>query len=106
MVVLFNNNFTARKKLSEKRHSKWKAFEILVEILLDRNIIEIPLVGQVAFSNTYSKEYWDKNSNSIYLDGKDLPKAPEGKVPSLVINFKPIYSFSLATISDFNTNKQ
>jgi len=79
--------------------------EQLVEVLRDRNIIEVPLDGQGNFANTYAKVYWDKNSNSIYLDAKDLPEAPEGKVYqvwSLALN--PLTPTSLGTIDDFNTD--
>lgn len=79
--------------------------EKLVDILRDRNIIEVPLDGQGNFANTYAKVYWDKNSNSIYLDAKDLPEAPEGKVYqvwSLTLN--PLTPTSLGTIDDFNTD--
>ncbi len=77
----------------------------LVDILRDRNIIEVPLAGQGNFANAYAKVYWDKNSNSIYLDAKDLPEAPEGKVYqvwSLTLN--PLTPTSLGTIDDFNTD--
>jgi anti-sigma-K factor RskA len=79
--------------------------EKLVDILRDRNIIEVPLAGQGNFANAYAKVYWDKNSNSIYLDAKDLPEAPEGKVYqvwSLTLN--PLTPTSLGTIDDFNTD--
>jgi hypothetical protein len=79
--------------------------EKLVDILRDRNIIEVPLAGQGNFANAYAKVYWDKNSNSIYLDAKYLPEAPEGKVYqvwSLTLN--PLTPTSLGTIDDFNTD--
>ncbi len=79
--------------------------EKLVEVLRDRNIIEVPLAGQGNFANAYAKVYWDKNSNNIYLDAKDLPEAPQGKVYqvwSLTLN--PLTPTSLGTIDDFNTD--
>lgn len=79
--------------------------EKLVNILRDRNIIEIPLAGQASFPEAYAKVYWDKASNSIYLDAKDLPEAPDGKVYqvwSLTLN--PLTPTSLGTIDDFNTD--
>lgn len=86
-------------------NSNLEEAEKLVGILRDRNIIEIPLAGQAAFPEAYAKVYWDKNSNSIYLDAKDLPEAPEGKVYqvwSLTLN--PLTPTSLGTIDDFNTD--
>lgn len=79
--------------------------EKLVEVLRDRNIIEVPLDGQGNFANAFAKVYWDKNNNSIYLDAKELPDAPQGKVYqvwSLTLN--PLTPTSLGTIDDFNAD--
>jgi anti-sigma-K factor RskA len=89
----------------ENANSSLAEAEKLLDILRDRNIIEVPLAGQGNFANAYAKVYWDKNSNSIYLDAKNLPEAPEGKVYqvwSLTLN--PLTPTSLGTIDNFNTD--
>jgi anti-sigma-K factor RskA len=77
----------------------------LLSILRDKNIISIPLGGQKVSPESYAKVYWDKNSNSIYLDAQGLPEPPEGKVYqvwSLTLN--PLTPASLGTIDDFKTD--
>ena len=77
----------------------------LISILRDRNIIEVPLGGQAVYPEAYAKVYWDKNTNSIYLDAQGLPEPPEGKVYqvwSLTLN--PLTPTSLGTIDDFSTD--
>jgi anti-sigma-K factor RskA len=89
----------------ENANSSLAEAEKLIEVMRNRNIIEVPLAGQAAFPEAYAKVYWDKNSNSIYLDAKDLPEAPQGKVYqvwSLTLN--PLTPTSLGTIDNFNTD--
>ena len=85
--------------------SDLEASKALLNVLRDRDIISIPLGGQGNFANTYAKVYWDKKTNSIYLDAQGLPEAPEGKVYqvwSLTLN--PLTPTSLGTIDNFNTD--
>lgn len=78
----------------------------LLSILRDKNIISIPLGGQQVSPESYAKVYWDKDSNSIYLDAQGLPEPPKGKVYqvwSLTLN--PLTPTSLGTIDNFITDE-
>lgn len=78
----------------------------LLDAIRDKDILAVPLGGQGDFASTYSKVYWNKADNTIYLDAEGLPDAPEGKVWqvwSLTLN--PLTPTSLGTIDNFNTDE-
>ena len=82
--------------------------EKLIEVFRDKNIISIPLAGQKVSPTSYAKVYWDKKTNSIYLDAKGLPKPPEGKVYQIwSLKLNPLTPTSLGTLDSFtaDTNK-
>jgi anti-sigma-K factor RskA len=90
----------------EQADSDLAASKKLITVLRDRNIISVPLDGQAVAPDAFAKVYWDKKTNSIYLDAQGLPKAPEGKVYqvwSLTLN--PLTPTSLGTIDDFNEDE-
>ncbi|MBP1841569.1 anti-sigma factor [Formosa algae] len=77
----------------------------LITILRDKDILAIPLGGQAVYPEAYAKVYWDKATNSMYLDAQGLPEPPEGKVYqvwSLTLN--PLTPTSLGTLDDFMTD--
>ncbi len=89
----------------EDAKTNLSATKNLLNVLRDNEIIPVPLAGQGNFANTYAKVYWDKKTNSIYLDAQGLPEAPAGKVYqvwSLTLN--PLTPTSLGTIDNFNTD--
>ncbi|WP_179345678.1 anti-sigma factor [Winogradskyella ursingii] len=77
----------------------------LLNTLRDKDILAVPLGGQGKFANSYAKVYWNKEDNTIYLDGQGLPDAPEGKVWQVwSLKLNPLTPTSLGTIDDFNTD--
>ncbi|SHH40655.1 anti-sigma factor [Winogradskyella jejuensis] len=87
----------ARDNLAETRR--------LLDALRTKDILTVPLNGQGNYDFAYAKVYWNKNDNTIYLDAKGLPNAPEGKVWqvwSLTLN--PLTPTSLGIIDNFNTD--
>lgn len=82
--------------------------EKLLAIFRDKDIISVPLAGQTVSPNSYAKVYWDKKTNSIYLDAKGLPPPPEGKVYQVwSLKLSPLTPTSLGTLDTFtaDTNK-
>lgn len=78
----------------------------LLSVIRDKDIVSIPLSGQVVSPEAYATVYWDKNANNIYLDVQGLPEPPAGKVYqvwSLTLN--PLAPTSLGTIEDFANNE-
>ena len=84
----------SRDKLAETKN--------LLNVIRDRNIIKVPLEGQVAYPDAYATVYWDESNDQVYLDLQGLPEPPEGKVYqvwSLLLD--PLTPTSLGTIDDF-----
>lgn len=82
--------------------------EKLIDVFRDKNIISVPLVGQKSAPEAYAKVYWNKKTNSIYLDAKGLPTPPKGKVYQVwSLKLSPLTPTSLGTIDTFtaSTNK-
>ena len=56
------------------------------------------LAGQKVSPNSYAKVYWDKTSNSIYLDAQGLPAPPKGKVYQVwSLKMSPLMPTSIVT---------
>ena len=84
------------------------AAEKLITIFRDKDIISVALGGQKVSPNSYAKVYWDKTTNSIYLDAQGLPAPPKGKVYQVwSLKMSPLTPTSLGTIDTFmaDTNK-
>ncbi|MGJ8743175.1 anti-sigma factor [Polaribacter sp.] len=102
---------TDKKQLEEqidKASNSLADAEKLITIFRDKDIISVPLTGQKVSPNSYAKVYWDKKTNSIYLDAKGLPDPPKGKVYQVwSLKLNPLTPTSLGTIDTFtaDTNK-
>ena len=95
------------QKLEDAKTSL-EANEQLLSAIRDKNIISVPLQGQAAAPEAYAKVYWNKNSNTIYLDVQGLPDPPKGKVYQVwSLKLNPLTPTSLGTIDNFitDTNK-
>lgn len=81
------------------------AAEKLIEVFRDKDIISVPLAGQTVSPNSYAKVYWDKKTNSIYLDAKGLPEPPKGKVYQVwSLKLSPLTPTSLGTLDSFTAD--
>ena len=81
------------------------AAEKLIEIFRDKDIISVPLTGQTVSPTSYAKVYWDKKTNSIYLDAKGLPEPPKGKVYQVwSLKLSPLTPTSLGTLDSFTAD--
>lgn len=79
--------------------------EKLITIFRDKDIISISLAGQAVSPNSYAKVYWDKKTNSIYLDAKGLPDPPKGKVYQVwSLKMTPLTPTSLGIIDTFTAD--
>ena len=102
---------TEKEQLEEqidKASNSLAEAEKLITIFRDKDIISVPLAGQKVSPNSYAKVYWDKKTNSIYLDAKGLPEPPKGKVYQVwSLKLSPLTPTSLGTIDTFvaDTNK-
>lgn len=59
---------------------KNKATENMMEILRDNNNTIVSLDGQTAMPSASAKVYWNKATQTVYVDAKNLPEPPQGMV--------------------------
>ncbi|QTD37902.1 anti-sigma factor [Polaribacter batillariae] len=99
---------TEKQQLEEqidKASNNLAEAEKLISIFRDKDIISVPLAGQKVSPNSYAKVYWDKKTNSIYLDAKGLPDPPKGKVYQVwSLKLSPLTPTSLGTLETFTTD--
>jgi anti-sigma-K factor RskA len=89
----------------EDAKSDLTANKNLLGAIRDKDIITVPLQGQTVSPNSYAKIYWNKSSNTIYVDVQGLPDPPAGKVYQLwSLKLNPLSPTSLGTIDDFITD--
>ncbi|SDS02597.1 Anti-sigma-K factor rskA [Polaribacter sp. KT25b] len=106
------NQLASEKELLEAQidsaSTNLAAAEKLIEIFRDKDIISVSLAGQTVSPTSYAKVYWNKKTNSIYLDAKGLPEPPKGKVYQVwSLTLDPLSPTSLGTLDSFtaDTNK-
>jgi hypothetical protein len=114
MYSLSQNNQLKEQVASEKQQleeqidkasNNLAAAEKLIGIFRDKDIISIPLTGQKVSPTSYAKVYWDKKTNSIYLDAKGLPEPPKGKVYQVwSLKLSPLTPTSLGTLDTFTAD--
>lgn len=89
----------------ENSYNSLAEAEKLIEVFRDKDIISVPLAGQNVAPNAYAKVYWDKKTNSIYLDAKGLPEPPKGKVYQVwSLKLSPLTPTSLGTLDTFTAD--
>ena len=114
IFTLSKNNQLKEQVASEKQlleaqidsaSTNLAAAEKLIEVFRDKDIISIPLAGQKVSPTSYAKVYWDKKTNSIYLDAMGLPKPPKGKVYQVwSLKLSPLTPTSLGTLDSFTAD--
>ena len=67
------------QQIADAREDANKSEELLA-VLRDKNISKVQLQGQAGFPEAYAAIYWNKQENKAYIDAKELPKPPRGKV--------------------------
>jgi anti-sigma-K factor RskA len=77
----------------------------LLAAIRDKNVINIPLAGQKISPDSYAKVYWNKSSETMFVDVQGLPDPPEGKVYQLwSLTLNPLTPTSLGTLDNFTAD--
>lgn len=119
LFFLIDDNNDLRKQLnSEKARSAQMEQEIadarenaektreLLAVLRGREVSKVPLQGQTAAPEAYAAVYWDKKENKAYIDAKDLPEPPRGKVYQVwSLKLEPLTPTSIGLLDDFITDE-
>jgi anti-sigma-K factor RskA len=77
-----------------------------LNIIRDSKNAVVSLVGQTASPRSFAKVYWNKTTQSVYVDASGLPKPPKGKVYQVwSLKLKPsLTPTSIGLLKDFSEN--
>lgn len=77
-----------------------------INILRDNNNTVVALAGQAASPTSSVKVYWNKNTQTVYVDASNLPTPPKGKVYQVwSLQVKPsLIPTSIGLLEKFETN--
>lgn len=92
-------------QIAEARNDAEKAEELL-SVMRDRNIIRVPLQGQDVAPQAYATAYWNEDTNTTYIDAKDLPPPPRGMVYQVwSLKLQPLTPSSIGLLEDFEEDE-
>lgn len=92
-------------QITEARNAAQKA-EDLLSVILDRDIIRVPLEGQEVAPNAYATVFWDETKNTAYIDAKNLPAPPRGMVYQVwSLRLSPLTPSSLGLLENFEEDE-
>ena len=95
---------TARmeQQIADARDNADKAEELLA-VLRDKNVSKVPLQGQNVAPEAYAAVYWNKEEKKAYIDAKDLPEPPRGKVYQVwSLKLEPLTPTSIGLLDEFS----
>ncbi|MAM18468.1 MAG: anti-sigma factor [Christiangramia sp.] len=95
-------NAQMEQQIADARENADKAEELLA-VLRNKEITRIPLEGQTAAPGAYASVYWNKKENKAYIDAKDLPEPPRGKVYQVwSLKLNPLTPTSIGLLDEFD----
>ena len=82
-----------------------KSTETALDVVRDGNNTVVALAGQAASPAASAKVYWNKSTNTVYVDASGLPEPPEGKVYQVwSLKLTPLTPSSIGLLDDFKAN--
>lgn len=81
------------------------ATQDLLNALRDKNTIKVALPGQANYAESYAAIFWNKETQTLYLDANGLPEAPEGMQYQLwSLKLDPLTPTSLGVLDAESTD--
>ena len=81
---------------------KNKENETLLALIRDNKNTIIPLDGQEVAPTSFAKVYWNKETETVFVDGAGLPEPPEGMVYQVwALKLNPLTPLSIGLLDDF-----
>ncbi|SKB83783.1 Anti-sigma-K factor rskA [Salegentibacter holothuriorum] len=97
-------NVQMEEQIANARENAENAEELLA-VIRDRNVKRIPLQGQQVAPEAFASVYWNTQENTAYIDAKDLPEPPRGKVYQVwSLTMQPLTPTSIGLLADFETD--
>lgn len=95
-------NARMEQQIADAREDAEKTEELLA-VLRDKNVSKIPLQGQNVAPEAYAAVYWNKAENKAYIDAKELPTPPRGKVYQVwSLKLDPLTPTSIGLLDEFS----
>lgn len=93
------------QQIADVREDAEKAQSLLAAIR-SKEIKRVPLQGQQAAPEAYATVYWNKEENKAYIDAKDLPEPPRGKVYQVwSLKLSPLTPTSIGLLDNFDSDE-
>ncbi|WP_311196090.1 anti-sigma factor [Antarcticibacterium sp. 1MA-6-2] len=105
LQALEQRNNEIENEIADARRDVTKKQELL-NVLRDKNIIEVDLGGQDIAPDAYATAYWDKEQNITFIDAKNLPEPPRGMVYQVwSLKLSPLTPTSLGLLENFKEDE-
>ena len=89
------------QQIADARENAEKARELLA-VLRSKEVTRTNLQGQTVAPQAYASVYWNKEENKAYIDAKDLPEPPRGKVYQVwSLKLDPLTPTSIGLLENF-----
>lgn len=84
---------------------KNRSTETALDVVRDANNTVVALAGQAVSPQSSAKVYWNRQTNTVYVDASGLPEPPEGKVYQVwALKLTPLTPTSIGLLDDFKAN--
>lgn len=98
-------NARMEQEIVDARETSEKTEELL-SVLRDKEISRTQLQGQGVAPDAYAAVYWNKKDNKAYIDAKDLPTPPRGKVYQVwSLKLEPLTPTSIGLLDEFSMDE-
>jgi len=90
------------QQIADAREDNEKT-EKLLAVLRDKEVSKVSLQGQTAAPEAYAAVYWNKDEKKAYIDAKELPEPPRGKVYQVwSLKLDPLTPTSIGLLDEFD----
>ncbi|MBT8295168.1 MAG: anti-sigma factor [Gramella sp.] len=98
-------NAMMEQQIANAREDAEKTEELLA-VLRDKNVSKIPLQGQNVAPGAFAAVYWNKKENKAFIDAKELPEPPRGKVYQVwSLELEPLTPTSIGLLAEFSMDE-
>lgn len=101
LIVTGNENSKLIDNVANLEIQK-KSTETALDVVRDGNNTIVALAGQSVAPKSSAKVYWNKSTNTVYVDASGLPEPPEGKVYQVwSLKLTPLTPTSIGLLDNF-----
>ena len=104
------NSNLEKAKIEKERNElavKKAAMESYLAVIKDEQNTVIQLGGQTVSPESSAKVYWNKDTQTVYVDASGLPEPPKGMVYQVwALKLNPITPTSIGLLDKFKDNEQ